>query len=138
YLMLFNVWRFPVSLRRWVIAFGVLTLFSAIEIGLHWFTDIVIALPYTVATMALVNPDLATNKLVRFKVAGVGYGLTLFWMIGIRENWMGISADSAIEWALIGLTIFVSLMLLRQHDMALGKAATPYRPARRVAAALGH
>jgi hypothetical protein len=125
YLMLFNAWRFRPALRRCVVAFGILTLCSAIEIGLHWFTDLVIAFPYAIATMALTNPDLATHRMARLKIVGIGYACTLFWMIGIREDWTGAVTRPALEWAFIIVTVGVGLVMLSWHDRALGRRVVP-------------
>ena len=130
YLLLFNAWRFTPAQRRWVVACGVITLVSAVENGQHWFTDLIIALPYTVATMALTNPDLVGQWRTRLKLASIGYAVTFFWMVSIRQNWMDAIDGRGVGWALTALTIAVSLWLLRQHDAALGREPILVAPAK--------
>jgi hypothetical protein len=129
YLMLFNAWRFTPTQRRWVVACGLITLISAIENGQHWFTDLVIALPYTVATLALTNPDLVGQWKTRIKLASAGYAATLFWMVLIRQNWIDAIDGRGVGWALTALTIVASIRLLRQHDAALGREPITVAPA---------
>ncbi|MDE2165112.1 MAG: phosphatase PAP2 family protein [Alphaproteobacteria bacterium] len=135
YLLIFNAWRFAPRLRRALVVFGMLTLLSAIEIGLHWAADLLVALPFTFATMALTETEPGLVFRIRAPIIAAGYGLTFAWALALRGDWLWRTHSSALAWSAVALTLAASVLLKWRLDYALGRRSALFKSAAPVTAA---
>jgi hypothetical protein len=99
---------------RWAsrTAFGylVLTILATMGLGEHYLIDLVVAVPYALFIQSLGVPE-ARQKVV---CAGVGLGLTAFWLLSIRYSFATLASST---WLLVILavgTVALSLGVARR------------------------
>ena len=112
------VWWNSRTWRRWgrTLAglFLALTTLATMGLGEHYFIDLVVALPFTVA-MTAATTTLVPMQFTERRLALLGGGaLTLMWLVLLRSmvNWPHISP--VFSWSMVMATLVVSIALERR------------------------
>jgi PAP2 superfamily len=120
FLFIWNPLVCPPMLRWCLRTFAALTVISAIEIGRHWFIDIVVALPLAVAVQSLCDTRFSLHDPRRLVPILGGATLIACWFVALRLEWFVADSPGWFRWATMAATIVVSIYLLRsfslQHD----------------------
>jgi hypothetical protein len=123
----------PVMLSVVILAF--LTLLSAIEIGNHWFTDLVVALPFALAMQALASYSLPLRTPERLTAIIGGSGLTTGLLVLMAVQPLVFPFSVAVHWAIMLVASCVTLILwrrlarrmVREHGEAAPREMPPMR-----------
>ncbi len=91
-------------------AFLALTLLATMGLGEHYLPDLVIAVPFTAATQALVAPP----SPARWPVLLVGAGVTLVWLVLLATGALLVHPSAVVSGALALATIALGVTLSRR------------------------
>ena len=89
------------GLRTFLAVYAVMTVVSTLGTGEHYFVDLVAGVPFALAVQAVVSPDGKAEGRRRAVTAGLGLGLTVFWLLLVRfgVRWMLVSP--ILPWSLV-------------------------------------
>ena len=114
------VWWNSRSWRFWARAlaalFLVLTVLATMGLGEHYFIDLVVALPFTVAMTAASTTSVPMISIERRVALFGGGALTLVWLVLLRSGVNWIQVFPAFSWSMVVATLVVSLAL--EHRLA--------------------
>jgi len=116
YFFLWNSSTFSRAVRYVFWLFGVLTLVAAVVIGRHWFIDLIVALPFATAIQGLFASHLRWSNPKRFLTIFCSVLILSFWLVMLQTDWFVSGLPSALCWALIASTVFVSVKLAYEID----------------------
>jgi hypothetical protein len=117
FLFIWNPVVCPPMLRWCARMFMALTVLAAIEIGRHWFIDIVVALPLAVAVQSLCDTRFSLHDPRRLVPILGGATLIAFWFVALRLEWFVAESPGWFRWATIAATILVPIYLLRSFSV---------------------
>jgi hypothetical protein len=117
FLFIWNPLVCPPMLRWCLRTFAALTVISAIEIGRHWFIDIVVALPLAVAVQSLCDTRFSWHDPRRLVPILGGATLIAFWFVALQSEWFVADSPGWFRWATMAATILVSIYLLRSFTL---------------------
>lgn len=109
------VWWNSRTWRLWARAlaglFLALTVLATMGLGEHYFIDLVVALPFTVAMTAATTMSVPMVSIERRLALFGGGALTLIWLVLLRSgvNWAHIFP--AVSWSIVLATLIVSIAL---------------------------
>jgi len=109
------VWWNSRTWRRWARAlawlFWALTTLATMGLGEHYFIDLVVALPFTVAMTAAATSSVPMESAERRLALFGGGALTLMWLALLRSgiNWTHVFP--ALSWSIVVATLVVSIAL---------------------------
>lgn len=111
-LMLFWwTYRQPQWLRVAAGLFLFLTLLATLGLGEHYLVDLVVAVPFTLASFAVFTGFLSGNR-VSWVALGVGLGLSIFWFVLFRSPMRITASQPQIAWPLSVSTVVLSLLVV--------------------------
>lgn len=93
--------------------YAILTLCAVFPYGGHWFTDIVVALPYAVAIWGLCDGRLRVLSAARLRAVVIGAGLVVVWLTCLQMKWFIMASPGWLRWAAIAVTCIASGWLSR-------------------------
>ncbi len=101
--------------RHWVrVAAGLflfLTLLATLGLGEHYLVDLIVAVPFTLASFAVLTGFLPGNR-VPWVALGVGLGLSIFWFVLLRSPLGATLGQPQIAWPLSISTVVLSLLVV--------------------------
>jgi hypothetical protein len=86
-------------------AFAVLTALATLGLGEHYLVDLVVAVPYTLAILAL-----CSNSKQRMVPLAAGAAMVLSWLCFLRLGHF----YAAVSWAMVLATVVLSFALMRR------------------------
>lgn len=114
------VWWNSRTWRLWARAlaglFLVLTVLATMGLGEHYFIDLVVSLPFTVAMTAATTSSVPMESIERRLALFGGGALTLVWLVLLRSgvNWAHVLP--VVSWLIVVATLVVSVAL--EHRLA--------------------
>jgi hypothetical protein len=112
YILFVKAREHPQRWLRWCFcAYATIMILGALTNGRHWFIDIVVAMPFAVAILAVAEQDLAAGIALRIKIALAGLSLTAAWLLLFL--WRPALSPPA-AWTLVIATALFSAGLYRQ------------------------
>jgi len=115
YFFLWNSSTYSRPVRYFFWLFGLLTLISAFVMGRHWFTDLIVALPFAAAMQGAFASHLRLSNPKRFLTISCCVLIVSFWLVMLQTDWFVSSLPLALCWVMIVSTVFVSVKLA--HEM---------------------
>jgi hypothetical protein len=114
YLIVFATRGLRRAIRSAAFAYAALTLVAAIEIGRHWFIDLVVAFPFAVAVQALVTTSIPLRTPERL-AATVGGAALAAGLIGLMyAQPLRFPLSEAIHWLAMIVALAVAAVLWRR------------------------
>jgi hypothetical protein len=128
-LVLWNARPFGSWVRLLAGTFLLLTFLSTLGLGEHYLIDLVVAVPFTVGVRAVCATRLPRLQPMRLTSAVVGFILTASWILALRQKVFVTGIPVWTSYALVALTVGVSLQFERRLDASI-RTASPWPPAR--------
>jgi EamA domain-containing membrane protein RarD len=104
-------YRQPQWLRVAAGLFLFLTLLATLGLGEHYLVDLVVAVPFALASFAVFTGFLPGNR-VSWVALGVGLGLSIFWFVLFRSPMRITASQPQIAWPLSVSTVVLSLLVV--------------------------
>jgi hypothetical protein len=117
-LLWFNCRTFSRAARGFALAYVVLTFLATLGTGEHYFIDLVVALPFSIAVQALWTP-VPTSR--RYAAVAGGTILMLMWLASLRYRTDFFLISRAIPWACVVASSAISLWLERRLGPKLAR-----------------
>jgi hypothetical protein len=120
-------WWCAFGLRPWIklvttAALG-FTLLATLGLGEHYLVDLVVAFSFAVAISALCRRGVAWSIPERWQALAICGGITLAWLVSIRQGWMS-SLPGLAAWTAVVLTV-AAASILQIRLLRAGKPLTP-------------
>jgi hypothetical protein len=133
------VWWNSRGLSRWVrviaMIYVALTVLATLGTGEHYFIDLVVAFPFSLAVQALSSYSIPTSHRDRRVAFVFGTFATLIWLALLSFNTKIFWISAIIPWSIIAVTIAPSILLWNRLLRAV--TGEELRPARVAAAGVG-
>jgi hypothetical protein len=117
-LIWWNSRPFESSARLPALVFLVLTFLSTLGLGEHYLIDLVVAVPFAIATQASCDPTLPLSSAQRTRPIVIGFASTMVWLLLLRYCIPFFRLSPIISWIAVAATVWVALRLkrgLKQH-----------------------
>jgi hypothetical protein len=133
------VWWNSRGLSRWVrviaMIYVALTVLATLGTGEHYFIDLVLAFPFSLAVQALSSYSIPTSHRDRRVAFVFGTFVTLIWLALLSFNTKIFWISAIIPWSMIAVTIAPSILLWNRLLRAV--TGEELRPAKVAAAGVG-
>jgi predicted membrane-bound spermidine synthase len=115
----------PLS-RALLVTMTALTLLATLYLGEHYVVDLIVAVPFVLAGIALATTDLPWSNLARARVVVAGFGTWLVWVMLLRWGIEFLIDRPLLCWLMIAATAAVVVAQARWTRLGLrALAATP-------------
>jgi hypothetical protein len=104
----------PAWVRTLAGLFLALTLASTLGMGEHYLTDLIVAVPFTVAIQAAFTRTIPLNRPERSQALMAGAGLTVIWLIALRTSMAVFERLPALAWAAVLITVAIPVLFERR------------------------
>jgi PAP2 superfamily len=105
--------------RLIVLAFLLLTIFSTLGTGEHWFVDLIVAFPFALFIQAIAAYPLPWKDARRAAAFLFGLLSTLGWLIMLRYGASFFWTSALVPWALAAATVALTMLRQAKLDQAI-------------------
>ena len=111
--------QFQSRTTRWIYLVNLgLMIFTTLGLGEHYLIDLVVAVPFVLALLAMCVDTLSWQDPVRYRSFMVGIGLYLTWLVALRFGIDIFMAVPGLSWLCIFVTCAVCVPFYRQLQRA--------------------
>jgi hypothetical protein len=122
-LLLWNARPFAFWVRLLASTFLFLTLLATLGLGEHYTADLVVALPFALGVRALCATSRPGWQRERLRAAAGGFLLTVMWILALQQKRIVTGAPAFASFALVALTVGVSLYFDRCLEASIRGAS---------------
>jgi hypothetical protein len=134
-LLYWNAKELARPMRIFMVLYVAMTVVSTLGTGEHYFVDLVAGVPFAFAVQAMVAPGMKPSISRRAIGAGLGFGLTLVWLLLVRFGGKLMLVSPAVPWGLVVLTGVAIWRIKSWFDSAPSVMSLQHAPSPSTAAA---
>ena len=127
-LVCWHAQEFRRTIRLLADVFLLLTIFATLALGEHYFVDLVVAVPFTLAIQAAWTTEIPFSSSVRRLATVTGVVLTTGWLVLLRYGVRTMLVSPVLPWTLVLSTLLLSAVLAaRLRTASRASSSKPVR-----------